>query len=147
VLFCNSILTCGLQIYTIINNYYGVSSLKSCVLSMHQHTHTHMHTRTCTHMHTHAHTHMHTHTFTHMHPHAPTHSSHVYIHTHHAGKFVSIQGTVVRVGNVKPLVTKMAFKCSLCHGTQVLALPDGKYTLPTKVGWCISSPSFHAFSN
>ena len=69
------------------------------------------------------------------------------MHTHHAGKFVSIQGTVVRVGNVKPLVTKMAFKCSLCHGTQVLALPDGKYTLPTKVGWCISSPSFHAFSN
>ena len=60
------------------------------------------------------------------------HCAHI-THTHtHTGKCVSIQGTVVRVGNIKPLVTKVVFKCSLCHGIQVVALPDGKYTLPTK---------------
>lgn len=35
------------------------------------------------------------------------------------GKFVAIHGTVVRVGNVKPLVTKMAFSCNLCGEIQV----------------------------
>ena len=47
---------------------------------------------------------------------------------------MSVQGTVVRVSNIKPLVTTMAFKCSLCQGIQAIILPDGKYTLPTKVG-------------
>ena len=35
------------------------------------------------------------------------------------GKFVAIRGTVVRVSNVKPLVTNMAFSCNLCGEMQV----------------------------
>jgi hypothetical protein len=49
------------------------------------------------------------------------------------GKCVTVQGTVVRVSNIKPLVTTMAFKCLLCQEMQAIALPDGKYQLPTKV--------------
>ncbi|KAF7704553.1 hypothetical protein HF521_021625 [Silurus meridionalis] len=48
------------------------------------------------------------------------------------GKFVAIRGTVVRVSNIKPICSKMAFICNLCGDTQSLALPDGKYTVPTK---------------
>ena len=49
------------------------------------------------------------------------------------GKFVALRGTVVRVSNIKPICTKMAFICNACGNTQSFPLPDGKYTLPTKV--------------
>ncbi|ERE71817.1 DNA helicase MCM8 isoform X3 [Cricetulus griseus] len=48
------------------------------------------------------------------------------------GKYISIRGTVVRVGNIKPLCTKMAFRCAACGEIQSFPLPDGKYNLPTK---------------
>ncbi|KAM4695002.1 DNA helicase MCM8 isoform 2-T2 [Discoglossus pictus] len=48
------------------------------------------------------------------------------------GKYVSLRGTVVRVSNIKPLCTKMAFSCNTCGDVQSLPLPDGKYTVPTK---------------
>jgi DNA helicase MCM8 len=48
------------------------------------------------------------------------------------GKCVSVSGTVVRVSNAKPLVTKLAFKCVVCATIQVLALQDGKYAIPTR---------------
>ncbi|XP_076347300.1 DNA helicase MCM8-like isoform X2 [Tachypleus tridentatus] len=48
------------------------------------------------------------------------------------GKFVSVKGTVVRVSNVKPLCTKMAFECGNCSNVQVITQPYGKYTLPTR---------------
>lgn len=48
------------------------------------------------------------------------------------GKFVSIKGTLVRVGNIKPLCCMMVFDCVTCGNSQVLTLPDGKYVLPTK---------------
>ncbi|XP_040602284.1 DNA helicase MCM8 isoform X2 [Mesocricetus auratus] len=48
------------------------------------------------------------------------------------GKYISIRGTVVRVGNIKPLCTKMAFRCAACGEIQSIPLPDGKYNLPTK---------------
>uniref|UniRef100_A0A8B9J970 DNA helicase MCM8 n=1 Tax=Astyanax mexicanus TaxID=7994 RepID=A0A8B9J970_ASTMX len=48
------------------------------------------------------------------------------------GKFVAIRGTVVRVSNIKPLCSKMAFICNSCGDTQSLDLPDGKYTTPSK---------------
>ncbi|XP_030638296.1 LOW QUALITY PROTEIN: DNA helicase MCM8 [Chanos chanos] len=48
------------------------------------------------------------------------------------GKFVTIRGTVVRVSNIKPLCSKMAFVCNSCGDTQSLPLPDGKFTMPTK---------------
>ena len=35
------------------------------------------------------------------------------------GKLVCIQGTVVRAGNIRPLVTHIAFQCLTCHGVQV----------------------------
>lgn len=42
------------------------------------------------------------------------------------GKFVAIRGTVVRVSNIRPLVTQMLFRCTRCgSGSQILALPDG----------------------
>ncbi|GFO02710.1 DNA helicase mcm8-like [Plakobranchus ocellatus] len=34
------------------------------------------------------------------------------------GKFVTVKGTVVRVGNIKPLCTVMAFKCASCSHIQ-----------------------------
>ncbi|XP_055462059.1 DNA helicase MCM8 isoform X1 [Psammomys obesus] len=48
------------------------------------------------------------------------------------GKYISIRGTVVRVSNIKPLCTKMAFRCAACGEIQGFPLPDGKYNLPTK---------------
>ncbi|OWF54901.1 DNA helicase MCM8-like [Mizuhopecten yessoensis] len=48
------------------------------------------------------------------------------------GKFISIKGTVVRVGNIKPLCTRLAFECNSCGMVQSVSLPDGKYVLPTK---------------
>ncbi|XP_029449349.1 DNA helicase MCM8-like isoform X2 [Rhinatrema bivittatum] len=48
------------------------------------------------------------------------------------GKYVSLRGTVVRVGNIKPLCIKMAFVCNICGDVQSHSLPDGKYTLPSK---------------
>lgn len=48
------------------------------------------------------------------------------------GKFVAIRGTVVRVSNIKPLCSKLAFVCNSCGDTQSVTLPDGKYTIPTK---------------
>ncbi|XP_064623313.1 DNA helicase MCM8-like [Lineus longissimus] len=48
------------------------------------------------------------------------------------GKFLSVKGTVVRVGNIKPICTRMAFECGTCSGIQAINLPDGKYILPTK---------------
>ncbi|XP_005096787.1 DNA helicase MCM8 [Aplysia californica] len=48
------------------------------------------------------------------------------------GKFVCVKGTVVRVGNIKPLCTTMAFQCASCSFIQAVSLPDGKYSVPTK---------------
>ena len=36
-----------------------------------------------------------------------------------SGKFVSVKGTVVRVSNIKPLCTRMAFECTTCATIQV----------------------------
>ncbi|XP_015272970.1 PREDICTED: DNA helicase MCM8, partial [Gekko japonicus] len=48
------------------------------------------------------------------------------------GKYIAVRGTVVRVSNIKPFCTKMAFICSTCGNIQSVSLPDGKYTPPTK---------------
>lgn len=53
------------------------------------------------------------------------------------GKYVAIRGTVVRVSNIKPICTKLAFTCNSCGDTQSLHLPDGKFTTPTKVQYVI----------
>ncbi|NXG54209.1 MCM8 helicase, partial [Hemiprocne comata] len=48
------------------------------------------------------------------------------------GKYIALRGTVVRVSNIKPLCTKLAFVCGMCGDVQSVTLTDGKYTLPTK---------------
>nr|XP_012788733.1 unnamed protein product [Sorex araneus] len=48
------------------------------------------------------------------------------------GKYIALRGTVVRVSNIKPLCTKMAFLCAACGDVQSFSLQDGKYNLPTK---------------
>ncbi|KAI1895909.1 hypothetical protein AGOR_G00111610 [Albula goreensis] len=48
------------------------------------------------------------------------------------GKYVALRGTVVRVSNIKPLCSRMAFDCNACGHTQALPLTDGKFTTPTK---------------
>ncbi|KAM6164744.1 DNA helicase MCM8 isoform 3-T3 [Rhynchocyon petersi] len=54
------------------------------------------------------------------------------VRANYYGKYVALRGTVVRVSNIKPLCTKMAFLCATCGEVQSLSLPDGKFHLPTK---------------
>ena len=54
------------------------------------------------------------------------------------GKMVSIQGTLIRVTNVKPVSVWLAFECSACFGVQSVYQPFGKYLVPFK---CPSSSS------
>ncbi|XP_059561579.1 DNA helicase MCM8 isoform X2 [Myotis daubentonii] len=54
------------------------------------------------------------------------------VRANYYGKYVALRGTVVRVSNIKPLCTKMAFLCAACGEVQSLSLPDGKYNVPTK---------------
>lgn len=49
------------------------------------------------------------------------------------GRLVCVKGTVVRVSNIRPLCTRMAFSCLGCSQTQSLPLQHGKYAIPTKV--------------
>lgn len=49
------------------------------------------------------------------------------------GRLVCVRGTVVRVSNIRPLCTRLAFKCLGCSHTLSLPLQHGKYTTPTKV--------------
>ncbi|XP_046886503.1 DNA helicase MCM8 [Hypomesus transpacificus] len=48
------------------------------------------------------------------------------------GRLVCIRGTVVRVSNIRPLCTRLAFTCNGCTHTHALPLPHGKFTTPTK---------------
>ncbi|KAI4795048.1 hypothetical protein KUCAC02_031672, partial [Chaenocephalus aceratus] len=43
-----------------------------------------------------------------------------------------VRGTVVRVSNIRPLCTRMAFSCLGCSRTLSLPLQHGKYATPTK---------------
>ncbi|XP_041645581.1 DNA helicase MCM8 [Cheilinus undulatus] len=48
------------------------------------------------------------------------------------GRLVCVKGTVVRVSNIRPLCTRMAFRCQSCSQTLCLPLQHGKYAAPTK---------------
>ena len=48
------------------------------------------------------------------------------------GKLVTLRGTVVRVSNIKPVCTWLAFECSQCQGVQSVYQPYGKYLEPNK---------------
>jgi len=45
-------------------------------------------------------------------------------------KFVALRGNVVRVSNIKPLVTSMYFDCARCGNRVLRYFPDGKYNPP-----------------
>ncbi|CAL9687718.1 unnamed protein product [Knipowitschia caucasica] len=48
------------------------------------------------------------------------------------GRLVCVRGTVVRVSNIRPLCTRLAFRCLVCSHTQALPLQHGQYSTPTK---------------
>lgn len=48
------------------------------------------------------------------------------------GRFVSLRGTAVRVGTIKPLVYQIAFYCLKCQQTLIVQASDGIYRTPTK---------------
>ncbi|XP_067368767.1 DNA helicase MCM8 isoform X1 [Channa argus] len=48
------------------------------------------------------------------------------------GRLVCVRGTVVRVSNIRPFCSRMAFRCLTCSHTQSLPLQHGKYATPTK---------------
>ncbi|XP_051815675.1 DNA helicase MCM8 [Acanthochromis polyacanthus] len=48
------------------------------------------------------------------------------------GRLVCVKGTVVRVGNIRPQCSRMAFRCLTCSQTLSLPLQHGKYATPTK---------------
>ncbi|XP_047500985.1 DNA helicase MCM8-like [Penaeus chinensis] len=47
------------------------------------------------------------------------------------GKLVSIKGTVVRVGSIKPLCTRLAFTCLGCSTVHGVTQTEGRYTVPS----------------
>ncbi len=47
------------------------------------------------------------------------------------GKLGTIQGTVVRMSHIRPLIVRMDFACK-CGEVMTCDLPDGKYVPPTK---------------
>ncbi|XP_061829215.1 DNA helicase MCM8 [Nerophis lumbriciformis] len=48
------------------------------------------------------------------------------------GQLVCVRGTAVRVSNIRPLCTRLAFRCTTCSATCSLPLQRGKYATPTK---------------
>uniref|UniRef100_A0A668AST9 DNA helicase MCM8 n=1 Tax=Myripristis murdjan TaxID=586833 RepID=A0A668AST9_9TELE len=48
------------------------------------------------------------------------------------GRLVCVRGTVVRVSNIKPLCTRLAFRCLGCSHIHSLPLSHGKFATPTK---------------
>uniref|UniRef100_A0A673CTA8 DNA helicase MCM8 n=1 Tax=Sphaeramia orbicularis TaxID=375764 RepID=A0A673CTA8_9TELE len=48
------------------------------------------------------------------------------------GRLVCVRGTVVRVSNIRPQCTRMAFRCLGCSHIQSLPLQHGKYATPPK---------------
>ncbi|CAD7699627.1 unnamed protein product [Ostreobium quekettii] len=48
------------------------------------------------------------------------------------GKLVTVVGTVVRMSQLKPLVTSMDFICRKCRNVTNVDFPDGRYTLPSR---------------
>lgn len=48
------------------------------------------------------------------------------------GKFISVQGNVVRVSPVKPFISQVAFQCGKCLQSMVIPLKEGIYRTPTR---------------
>lgn len=50
----------------------------------------------------------------------------VNLKSHSINKYVVIRGTVIRIGEIKPLVLSMDFQCRRCGGSSRYEFPDGK---------------------
>jgi len=48
------------------------------------------------------------------------------------GRFVKLKGTVARVSNIKPVLTRMRFACTKCNSSQIVFFQDGKYVEPVR---------------
>lgn len=51
-----------------------------------------------------------------------------------------VKGTVIRVGNIRPLCCQMDFECIKCHGSSRIHMTQGKFKQPKKcsTGGCRS---------
>lgn len=54
------------------------------------------------------------------------------IKSNYIGKFTCVRGTIVRVGNIKPIVRQMDFHCGRCGSTMTRIFEDGKFSAPEK---------------
>jgi len=54
------------------------------------------------------------------------------IKSNYIGKFTCVRGTIVRVGNIKPMVKQMDFLCGRCGSTITRVFEDGKFDPPSK---------------
>eukprot|EP00775_Hariotina_reticulata_P012205 gene12205-12342_t len=48
------------------------------------------------------------------------------------GKLATLKGTVTRMSHVRPLISEMDFTCNKCGTSFPTALPDGRFTPPTR---------------
>jgi DNA helicase MCM8 len=49
-----------------------------------------------------------------------------------AGKLATLRGTVTRMSHVRPLIVEMTFTCNKCGSSISTAMPDGRFTPPTR---------------
>lgn len=49
-----------------------------------------------------------------------------------AGKLATLRGTVTRMSHVRPLIVEMSFTCCKCGTSIITAMPDGRFTPPTR---------------
>ncbi|WIA40343.1 hypothetical protein OEZ86_013710 [Tetradesmus obliquus] len=48
------------------------------------------------------------------------------------GKLATLRGTVTRMSHVRPLIVEMTFTCNKCGSSVSAAMPDGRFTPPTR---------------
>lgn len=61
-----------------------------------------------------------------------------------AGKLATLKGTVTRMSHVRPLITEMDFSCNKCGTSFPTALPDGRFTPPTRCAGVTKPGPFQA---
>eukprot|EP01094_Clydonella_sp_ATCC50884_P002987 TRINITY_DN1229_c0_g1_i1.p1 TRINITY_DN1229_c0_g1~~TRINITY_DN1229_c0_g1_i1.p1 ORF type:complete len:761 (-),score=246.51 TRINITY_DN1229_c0_g1_i1:1651-3933(-) len=54
------------------------------------------------------------------------------IKTNSINQFIAVRGTVIRTGNISPLMVSMNFVCAKCEAAYTQFFQDGKYTVPTR---------------
>ncbi|KAK2959519.1 putative DNA helicase MCM8 [Blattamonas nauphoetae] len=66
------------------------------------------------------------------------------VKSNYIDKFVSIKGTIVRVGPIRPLVNECSFECNRCGSKQTMRFPEGRFATPDKC--CTSGCRSRAFT-